>query len=146
MDRLLRRSLAAIAAFAALATFAPASADAHFTLEAPASWMSQDSFGSPQKLGPCGDEAGGTPTGAVTAFAEGDTITVTIDEKIFHPGHYRIALGMNGLMDLPPEPVVTPGTNTPCGTAAIESPAMFPVLADDVFDHKTQLTAPQMIQ
>ena len=31
-------------------------ARAHFELQAPACWMSQDSFGLPQKLGPCGDE------------------------------------------------------------------------------------------
>src|SRR5215467_10600688 len=75
--------------------FSAAVAHAHFILVSPDSWMSQDSYGLPEKLGPCGDEGGGTPTGAVTPFLPGQTIAVTIDEVIFHPGHYRVALAVN---------------------------------------------------
>jgi hypothetical protein len=107
--------------------------------------MSQDSLGLPQKLGPCGNEAGGTPTGAITTFAPGATITVTINEVIFHPGHYRAALAVNSQSELPAEPVVTPDT-TPCGTAAIESPAVYPVLGDGLLTHTTAFTAPQSFQ
>jgi hypothetical protein len=46
--------------------------------------MSQDSAGS-LKLGPCGGEGGGTPTGRVTAYHPGETIAVTIDEVIGIP-------------------------------------------------------------
>jgi MYXO-CTERM domain-containing protein len=106
--------------------------------------MSQDSVGLPEKLGPCGDEGGGTPTGIVTAFQSGQTITVTVSEAIFHPGHYRIALAADP-SQLPPEPTVTVGS-TPCGTASIESPAVFPVLADDVFDHTAPFSSPQSVQ
>ena len=123
------------------------SSDAHFELVAPPSWMSQDSLGSPQKLGPCGDELDGTdaatPSGIVSAYQVGDTITVTVDEKVFHPGHYRIALGVNGPGDLPAEPGVDAGTGTPCGTAEIEDPPVFPVLADNVFPHTAPFSGPQ---
>ncbi len=141
---LLRRALGALVV-TALALLAPGSARAHFDLQTPACWMSQDSLGLPEKLGPCGDEGGGTPTGIVTPFQPGQTITVTVNELIFHPGHYRIALSVNDRSELPPEPVVTPGA-TPCGTAAIESPPVFPVLADDVFDHTAPFSAPQSVQ
>jgi hypothetical protein len=119
-------------------------ASAHFILEAPPSWMSQDSVGLPEKQGPCGDEGGGTPTGIVTAFQSGQTITVTVSEAIFHPGHYRIALATDR-SQLPAEPAVTAGTLA-CGTASIESPAVFPVLADDVFDHTAAFTGAQTVQ
>lgn len=120
-------------------------ASAHFVLQTPASWMSQDSSGNPQKLGPCGNEGGGTPTGTVTTFAPGETVTVTIKEAVFHPGHYRIALGVESRDSLPAEPVVTAGS-TPCGSVPIESPATFPVLADGVFQHTTAFSGPQTVQ
>lgn len=142
----LRRSLTpwGLVAFA-IAALAPSAARAHFVLKTPASWMSQDAFGLPEKLGPCGDEGGGTATGTVTPFHPGDTVKVTIDEKIFHPGHYRIALAVNGRSELPPEPPVT-ATSTPCGTAPIQSPAVFPVLADGILAHTAQLSAPQSVE
>jgi uncharacterized protein (TIGR03382 family) len=115
----------------------PSVALAHFRLDQPTSWMSQDGAGLPQKGPPCGDEGGGTPTGVVTAFQEGQTITVAIREIIFHPGHYRIALATTDRSQLPADPPVTAGA-TPCGSVPIESPPVFPVLADDVFDHTQQ--------
>jgi uncharacterized protein (TIGR03382 family) len=135
----------AAASLAAFCTFAAAPADAHFILEAPPSWMSQDALGSPQKLGPCGDDAGGTPTGTITAFAEGDMVTITVTETIFHPGHYRIALAVHDRSELPPEPMVTAGA-TPCGSVPIMDPPVFPVLADGVFLHTAPFSGPQTIQ
>ena len=126
-------------------TFVAAPAWAHFELQEPACWMSQDSSGSPQKLGPCGNESGGTPTGIVTAFQSGQTITVTINEIIFHPGHYRIAMSVNDRSELPAEPPVTAGS-TPCGTVPIQNPPVFPVLADNVFPHTAPFNAPQTVQ
>ena len=137
-------ALSFAAAVLALGLYAPVS-DAHFTLQTPPSWRTQDGLGSPQKAGPCGDEAGGTSTGAVTAYQVGHTITVTIDEKIFHPGHYRIALAVNDRSELPAEPTVTPNA-TPCGTVPIESPPVFPVLADGVFPHTEAFSAPQSVE
>ncbi len=145
---MLRRSLVRalpLAASVAVLVIAPKS-EAHFQLVTPASWMSQDAVGAPEKLGPCGDEddtnGAATPSGIVTAYQVGDTITVTIDEKIFHPGHYRIALSTTSRSQLPPEPLVEAGA-TPCGTVPIEDPPVFPVLADNVFPHTTAFTSPQ---
>jgi hypothetical protein len=128
---------------------APHVAQAHFVLNEPPAWMSQDSLGIPEKLGPCGDESDGTdaatPSNIVTAYQQGQTITVTVNEVIFHPGHYRISLAVNDRSELPAEPLVTAGS-TACGSAPIQSPPVFPVLADGVFVHTTAFTAPQSIQ
>jgi hypothetical protein len=107
---------------------APPLAFAHFVLHAPASWRDQNFLGDPQKLGPCGDEGAVADTGVVTAFSAGDTITITIDETIFHPGHYRVALAVNDRSELPAEPIVTPGTSRhpSCGWASATTPASAP--------------------
>jgi MYXO-CTERM domain-containing protein len=120
-------------------------AQAHFELQQPASWMSQDNFGAPEKLGPCGDEGGGTPTNMVTAFQTGQTINITINEIIYHPGHYRVALAVNDRSELPAEPPVT-AASTPCGSVPVMSPPVFPVLADGVLEHSQPFSAPQTIQ
>jgi hypothetical protein len=60
----------------AFGVLAPSVARAHFTLDAPPSWMSQDALGSPQKESPCGNESGGTATYMITAFQPGQTITL----------------------------------------------------------------------
>ena len=36
------------------------------------------------------------PTDVVTAFQPGQTITVSVDEVTFHPGHYRVVLSPTG--------------------------------------------------
>jgi hypothetical protein len=105
--------------------------------------MSQGPFGDPQKLGPCGDEGGGTATGRVTAFRPGQTIEVTIDEKIYHPGHYRVALAVEDRSELPPPPVVTAVGSDPCGSAEIQDPPVFPVLADNLLPHTQPFAGPQ---
>ena len=46
-----------------------------------------------QKIGPC---ATGVPTGTVTALQAGQELTVTWDEFINHPGHFRVALDTTG--------------------------------------------------
>jgi hypothetical protein len=116
---------------------------AHFILVTPDSWMSQGLFGDPQKLGPCGNEGGGTATGKVTAFRPGQTIEVTIDEVIPHPGHYRVALAVEDRSELPPDPAVTTVGNDPCGSTEIQDPPIFPVLADNLLPHTTPFDAPQ---
>ncbi len=138
----------AFAATAALA-LAPPEASAHFILEAPPSWMSQDGLGSPQKSPPCGDnnasEGAGTATGIVTPFVAGDTLTLTIDETLYHPGHYRVALALNDRSELPDPPPVTAGP-TDCGSTIIQTPPAFPVLADGALLHDAPFDAPQTIQ
>lgn len=139
------RTLGSALALGALLLLAPDSADAHFILREPASWMSQNLIGDPQKQGPCGTGAGGTPTGAITAFQSGQTITITINETIYHPGHYRIALAVNDRSELPAEPIVTPGAS-PCGSVPIQDPPVFPVLADGVLRHTRAFSGAQRVQ
>lgn len=50
---------------------------------------------SDQKAGPCG-AVGSSPGAVVGTFSPGQTITVTWDETVDHPGHYRIALDPDG--------------------------------------------------
>ncbi|RYE86196.1 MAG: hypothetical protein EOO75_16030, partial [Myxococcales bacterium] len=143
-----RRSFSSLAAAGVLSVaavlLASSPASAHFILEEPASWNSQDSLGSPQKLGPCGSE-GGTPTGLVTSFVAGQTITITIDETIYHPGHYRVALALNDRSELPAPPPVTPGSSA-CGSTVIEATPAFPILADGVLLHDEPFDGPQTFQ
>ena len=141
LPRLLAGGLVA----AAISLGAPTPASAHFVLQTPAATMAQDGLGSPQKMAPCGDDGSGVPSGMVTAYQAGQTITITVDEKIYHEGHYRISIGKSGPGDIPVEPVVTPGANTPCGTAAVDKNPTFPVLADGVLDHKAPFNGPQTI-
>src|SRR5687768_4053621 len=140
------RIAAAVAAGAAV-ILTPAVARAHFVLEAPPSWAVQDRQGQPQKTAPCGQadpQTAAVPTGVVTPFHAGQTITVTINETTYHPGHYRVALSATGQGGLPADPTPTPpGT---CESLAIQDPAVFPVLADGVLQHADSLDGPQSFQ
>jgi hypothetical protein len=122
----------------------PATAQAHFILSSPMSWANQGNLGDPQKSAPCGQADPGTaavPTGMVTPFHPGDTISITIKETITHPGHYRVALALTQ-NELPADPQVTAGS-TACGSAAIQNPPIFPVLADGVLEHTSAFSGPQ---
>ena len=82
----------------------PPFAAAHFRLLGPASWLEQNNLGDPQKLGPCG----GTPnpgkvTNMVTKAQGGQTLHIRLQETVFHPGHYRIALAVTSRAELPPD-------------------------------------------
>ena len=107
---------------------------AHFILEAPKNSFTQNLLGDPQKAPPCGEESGSTATNDVVTDVAGQTITIKLNETIYHPGHYRVALGLTGPQDLPAEPVVTPGS-TACGSVPIEMSPTFPVLADGQLIH-----------
>lgn len=151
MNRL-RRTLP----LATLAVFAAPAVYAHFNLIAPASWLVQDSLGDPQKLAPCGGTLAdpGTPTGAVTDIQGGQKLKIVVDEKVFHPGHYRIALARkrNGL---PPDPVATmkeTERGPRSASALIEANPRPPVLVDGLWPHtekpteryETEITIPNI--
>src|SRR5258706_3064587 len=103
------RAFVAAMALAIIGLFAPRIAEAHFRLIAPPNWMNQSAVdGSPQKVGPCGNEAPQTPTNMVTPFRPGQTITVQFMQTVQHPGHYRVALATTAQSQLPAEPTVTP--------------------------------------
>lgn len=139
-----RSHLVAALAGVVLAPALPLQAAAHFVLQSPPAMTEQNVIGDPQKAPPCGDAGNAVATGTVTAYQAGDIVKITIDETIFHPGHYRVALAVNDISELPEEPPVTPN-NTPCGTAPIQDPPVFPVLADGVFLHDKSFGEPQTI-
>jgi MYXO-CTERM domain-containing protein len=126
-------------------TLAPARSDAHFHLETPAASLDQDQSGNPQKAPPCGQDATATETGIITPYQAGTTVTITLNETIFHPGHYRVAIAPNDPSELPDEPPVTPGS-TECGSTTIMDPPVFPVLADGVLLHDAPFGGPQTIE
>jgi uncharacterized protein (TIGR03382 family) len=146
LSRIARPAVVGAVLFLSAGVLAPRLSQAHFILQDPAAVQSQDVLGSPQKLAPCGGESPAAPSGIVTPYHPGDTINISIDETIFHPGHYRIALAVNDRSELPAEPTVTPGVSTPCGSAPIEDPPVFPVLADGVLTHTEPFSEPQTIQ
>jgi hypothetical protein len=135
------RLLAAVAATAALA--APAAAFAHFVLVTPATTLEQNRLGDPQKSFPCGGTSAnpGTPTGAVTAVRGGDELPIKIQETIYHPGHYRIALAVKDVSELPadPETVTRMTERGPWSVSAkIDPNPKPPVLVDGLFQHTTK--------
>ena len=135
----MKRFQSLLAGAAALAVLAPF-ATAHFRLIEPASWLQEASNGDPQKMAPCGGTSDdpGKPSGAVTSVQGGEKLHVKIQETIFHPGFYRIALAVNSRDELPKDPVVRtePSARGPRSvSAAIEYPPQPPVLADGLFQH-----------
>jgi hypothetical protein len=120
----------------------PASMSAHFKLLEPASWVTEDQRGDPQKPGPCGGDAKGQNdsllTNAVTKVTGGSKLHLKIQETIYHSGHYRVALATKSRNELPPDPM-TFEKYTDRGVfsvwAAIQSPPQIPVLADGLFQH-----------
>ena len=125
---------------AAATLAASAVADAHFKLLEPASWLVEDQRGDPQKAGPCGGTNAdwGKPTYAVTKATGGQKLRLRLQETIYHPGHYRVALAVNSPTELPPDPVTATrdGERGPISVSAtIQSPPQIPVLADGLFVH-----------
>ncbi|HMJ50607.1 MAG TPA: SCE4755 family polysaccharide monooxygenase-like protein [Polyangiaceae bacterium] len=140
-----RRALVTALALGAAAALWPNRADAHFRLTEPPNWMMQSTDGSPQKMGPCGNEAPQTATNTVTPYRPGDTVTIQLEETVYHPGHYRVALAVNSPSELPPAPTVTAGA-TECGSVAIQQNPAFPILADGMLVHTQRFSAPQSFQ
>src|SRR6267142_6956549 len=96
-------------AIGAVVLLAPVAASSHFLLLEPASTLVQNNRGDPQKAAPCGgtSEDRGTPTNAITEARGGDMLHIKIIEAVFHPGHYRVAMAVNSLDELPPDPETT---------------------------------------
>jgi MYXO-CTERM domain-containing protein len=133
---------------ACLGVLAPRPASAHFYTDypdagyyagpSPVPWWNEDSLGSPQKLGPCGDEddatdAGGGPTYVVTPYQAGQTITLQWTEVISHTGWFRIAIAADRSTFVDPPVQVDSSGNS--ADAGIESPPVLPVLADGIYPH-----------
>lgn len=129
-----------------LGLLSAATAQAHFVLQSPPALSEQGPLGDPQKAPPCGDNGDAVATGVVTSYQAGDVIKITINETIFHPGHYRVALALNSPSELPDEPPVTADQKSDCGSAPIADAPVFPVLADGVFLHTKAFDGPQTIE
>jgi hypothetical protein len=129
-----------------LAAF-PAVMKAHFKLVEPASWIVEDDRGDPQKGFPCGGSNTdyGKPSYAVSQAVGGSRLHIKVQETIFHPGHYRIALAVNSPAELPVDPKATtePNERGPRSVSGeIMNPVQAPVLADGLFPHSAKVDAP----
>jgi hypothetical protein len=120
---------------------------AHFKLVEPASWIIEDERGDPQKGFPCGGSNTdyGKPSYAVSQAAGGSKLHIKVQETIFHPGHYRVALAVNSPAELPVDPKATTET-TERGPRSISGeimdPVQVPVLADGLFPHSAKVDTP----
>jgi hypothetical protein len=138
----MKASLRFLCAVAVALLLLPVGVYAHFQLVAPASWLTEDPRGDPQKLGPCGGDPKGQNeklvTGAVTKATGGSKLHLKVQETIYHSGHYRVALAVNSRNELPPDPI-TFEKYTDRGVfsvwAAIQSPPQIPVILDGLFQH-----------
>jgi len=132
---------------AVLISAAPAVMQAHFRLLEPASWLVESDLGDPQKAGPCGgtNTDYGKPTNIVNQAVGGSMLHVKVQETVYHPGHYRVALAVNSPNELPLDPKATT-MDTDKGprsiSAEIQSPVQVPVLADGLFVHMAKVTTP----
>ena len=130
-----------------LAGMVPTVTHAHFKLLEPTSWIIESDRGDPQKAGPCGGTNAdwGTPTNMVSKAVGGSKLHIKLQETVYHPGHYRVALAVNGRNELPLDPEATT-ENTDRGarsvSAKIMNPVQAPVLADGLFVHTAAVTTP----
>ena len=116
-----------LASLAVVAFVVPAALQAHFQLLEPASWLVENQLGDPQKLAPCGSAptaAANAPaiplSNALTKVVGGSKLHLKVQETIYHPGHYRVALAVNSRTELPPDPMTPPsarrsGVRNRCG-------------------------------
>ena len=136
-----------LAAGAALVLLAPAAAAyAHFRLIEPSSALIENKLGDPQKMAPCGGVTGnpGTQTNVVSPVRGGDLLHIQVQETVFHPGHYRVALAVQSLKELPADPMVMT-KDSPKGPQSVSaqiSPAKPPILADGLFPHTERQPTP----
>ena len=135
-----------------VAGFLSTAAHAHFVLISPAASLAQNRLGDPQKTAPCGGVSAnpgrgsaanpGVPSGAVTNVKGGTMLPLLVQETIFHPGHYRVALART-MAQLPKDPAVTTadgGRGMRSQSAEIQNPPMAPILLDGIFAHTERPT------
>jgi hypothetical protein len=120
---------------------------AHFRLLEPQSWLVENDLGDPQKLGPCGGTSAnaGTLSGIVNKVQGGQKLHIKVQETVFHPGHYRIALAVNSRTELPADPpAITRDSDKGAWSVSspIQNPPQIPVLADGLFVHTSRRADP----
>src|SRR2546427_13290883 len=121
------------------------STSAHFRLLEPASWLIESDRGDPQKSGPCGgaNTDWGKPSYFISKAVGGQKLHIKVQETVYHPGHYRVALAVNSPTELPPDPQVTTRDSErgPWSVSAvIQNPPQIPVVADGLFVYSTRPT------
>jgi len=129
-------------------TIAPSAAP-HFKLLEPTSWLVEDERGNPQKAGPCGgtNTDFGQESYVINEATGGSMLRLRLQETVYHPGHYRVALAVNSPTELPLDPEVTTRDSERgpwSESAVIQDPPQPPVLADGLFVHSTRPTSPQI--
>jgi hypothetical protein len=140
-------ALTGVGAFAATEAPPP---PPHFKLLEPVSWIVENDRGDPQKTGPCGGSNvdWGKESYVVNEAKGGATLHLKLQETVYHPGHYRVALAVNSMNELPPDPVTTTRDSErgPWSVSAvIQDPPQAPVIADGLFVHNTRPAAmPQL--
>ena len=143
----MKNSVRTALVFAVLAGVVPTVAHAHFKLLEPASWIIENERGDPQKAGPCGgtNTDYGKPSFIINKAVGGSKLHIKVQETIYHPGHYRVALAVNSPLELP----VDPKAETPRAKKvraryrpAIMSPVQMPVLADGLSPHTAKVDTP----
>ena len=143
----MKSSTRTLLVFAALIAIVPTVTHAHFRLLEPTSWIIENDRGDPQKAGPCGgtNTDYGKPSFVVSKAVGGSKLHIKIQETIYHPGHYRVALAVNSPLELPVDAEVQT-TATEKGprsvSATIMNPVKMPVLADGLFVHTAAATSP----
>jgi hypothetical protein len=143
----MKSSTGTLLVFAALVAIVPTVAHAHFKLLEPASWLIESDRGDPQKAGPCGgtNTDYGKPSYMISKAVGGSKLHIKVQETIYHPGHYRVALAVNSPTELPLDPETTTETSDrgPRSISAkVQNPVQMPVLADGLFVHTAAATAP----
>jgi hypothetical protein len=128
------------------AIFAPSS-KGHFKLLEPPSALVEADNGDPQKMAPCGGTSAnaGTPSNIVTSVRGGTKLHLKVQETVYHPGHYRVALAVNSRAELPKDPEVTTRESArgpQSVSAVIQNPVRPPLLADGLWAHNTRPTPP----
>ena len=130
-----------------LAMAVQTAASAHFRLLEPTSWLIEGDRGDPQKAGPCGGTNAdwGKPSDVIGKAIGGQKLHIKVQETVYHPGHYRIALAVSSRTQLPLDPVATT-RDTEKGqfsvSAVIQDPPQIPVLADGLWVHSARVTDP----
>ncbi len=133
--------------FGVLMAAVPVAVSAHFRLLQPASWLIESERGDPQKAGPCGgtNTDYGKPSYIISKVTGGQKLRIKVQETVYHPGHYRVALAVNSPTELPLDPEATT-TDTDKGprsvSAKIQDPPQIPVLADGLWVHTAKVDAP----
>ncbi len=85
------------------------------------------------------------PTNVVNKAMGGQKLHIKVQETVYHPGHYRIALAVNSRAELPadPESMSRDSDKGPMSVSAtIQNPPKMPVLADGLFVHTARQTDP----